>query len=246
MAHVVITSRAVGEDVRLLRRRRAMLCLSEHTQRAHELLNANIDFGPETQLPESEAGGFPLALREAVIRRIDRLGLEEPVGAERAGAPKYHTVVGSRGSIAEFREPGRTGRPRHGCTWHASRQAGIPHGDAREPDVRANDGNRRARVGSPAQGGRMMLMVDEGAVDVPVGEALWRGIGVGQHYMGTTRMSDRPTEGVVNGRCQVHGVSNLYVAGSAVFPTVGMANPTFTIVALALRMAEHIAKRLAK
>ena len=89
MAHVVITSRAVAEDIRFLRRRRAMLCLSEQTQRAHELLNANIEFGPETQLPESEAGGFPLALR-AAIQRVDRIGLEEPVGSEPAGLPHTH------------------------------------------------------------------------------------------------------------------------------------------------------------
>jgi choline dehydrogenase-like flavoprotein len=63
--------------------------------------------------------------------------------------------------------------------------------------------------------------------------------------MGTTRMSDKPSEGVVDRDCVVHGVSNLYVAGSSVFPTGGMANPTFTIVALALRMAEHITGRLA-
>ena len=95
MAHVVITSRAVAEDVRLLRRRRAMLCLSEQTQRAHELLNANIDFGPQTQLPESEAGGFPLALR-AAVQRIDRIGLEEPVERRAGWGPQIHTTMGSR------------------------------------------------------------------------------------------------------------------------------------------------------
>ena len=74
---------------------------------------------------------------------------------------------------------------------------------------------------------------------------LWSDLNAGLHHMGTTRMSANPAEGVVDPHCQVHGVSNLYVAGSSVFPTVGMANPTFTIVALALRMAEHIAARLA-
>lgn len=60
------------------------------------------------------------------------------------------------------------------------------------------------------------------------------------HHMGTTRMSDDPRTGVVNRDCRVHGVANLYVAGSSVFPSAGHANPTLTIVALALRLAAHL------
>mgnify|MGYP001618032562 CR=1 FL=1 len=64
------------------------------------------------------------------------------------------------------------------------------------------------------------------------------------HHMGTTRMSDDPTSGVVDADCRVHGVSNLYVAGSSVFPTCGYANATLTIVALALRLADHLQKKV--
>lgn len=60
------------------------------------------------------------------------------------------------------------------------------------------------------------------------------------HHMGTTRMSSDPKRGVVDPDCRVHGVANLYVAGSSVFPTCGNANPTWTIVAMALRLAEHL------
>ena len=60
------------------------------------------------------------------------------------------------------------------------------------------------------------------------------------HHIGTARMSANPREGVVDGQCRVHGVDNLFVAGSAVFPTAGHANPTLTIVALAIRLAEHL------
>lgn len=67
----------------------------------------------------------------------------------------------------------------------------------------------------------------------------------GGHLMGTTRMSDDPHQGVVDRDCRVHGVSNLYVAGSSVFPTSGMANPTLTLVALAVRLANHIKQVLA-
>lgn len=62
----------------------------------------------------------------------------------------------------------------------------------------------------------------------------------GHHHMGTTRMHVDPRRGVVNEDCQVHGVSNLFIAGSSVFPTSGCVNPTLTIVALALRLADHI------
>jgi choline dehydrogenase-like flavoprotein len=61
------------------------------------------------------------------------------------------------------------------------------------------------------------------------------------HHMGTTRMHDSPRLGVVDRNCCVHGLSNLYVAGSSVFPTGGGNFPTITIVALALRLAHHIA-----
>ena len=60
------------------------------------------------------------------------------------------------------------------------------------------------------------------------------------HHMGTARMSDDPRAGVVDRDCRVHGIRNLYVAGSAVFPTSGHANPTFTAIALALRIADRL------
>jgi choline dehydrogenase-like flavoprotein len=62
----------------------------------------------------------------------------------------------------------------------------------------------------------------------------------GCHHMGGARMSSTPTQGVVDADCKLHGVDNTYVASSAVFPTGGHANPTITIVALALRLADHL------
>jgi len=62
----------------------------------------------------------------------------------------------------------------------------------------------------------------------------------GHHHFGTTRMSDDPSRGVVDRNARVHGVANLYVAGSSVFPTCGFANPTLTIVALAVRLAREL------
>jgi choline dehydrogenase-like flavoprotein len=65
-------------------------------------------------------------------------------------------------------------------------------------------------------------------------------LGETYHQSGTTRMADDPRRGVVDADCRLHGVANLYVAGSSVFPSGGHANPTLTIVALALRLADHL------
>ncbi len=60
------------------------------------------------------------------------------------------------------------------------------------------------------------------------------------HHMGTTRMSLSARSGVVDANCKVHGVENLFIAGSSVFPTSGHANPTWTIIALTLRLCDHL------
>ena len=65
----------------------------------------------------------------------------------------------------------------------------------------------------------------------------------GYHHMGTTRMSDDPRHGVVDSDCAVHGYSDLYIAGSSVFPTGGWANPTLTILALVHRLKDHLVSR---
>ena len=65
------------------------------------------------------------------------------------------------------------------------------------------------------------------------------------HQIGGARMSASPAQGVVDADCRVHGYANLFVAGGSVFPTGGWANPTLTIIALALRLADHLDARLA-
>jgi choline dehydrogenase-like flavoprotein len=89
------------------------------------------------------------------------------------------------------------------------------------------------------QAGRVLITLDEESKawpPLPDGR-----IDHGWHHMGTTRMHDDPRFGVVDRDCRVHGSSNLYIAGSSVFPTYGFAQPTLTIVALALRLAKHLA-----
>lgn len=66
----------------------------------------------------------------------------------------------------------------------------------------------------------------------------------GDHHMGALRMSASPEDGIVDVHSRLHRVDNLYIAGSAVFPSGGYANPTLTIVALALRLADHLKRVL--
>jgi len=68
----------------------------------------------------------------------------------------------------------------------------------------------------------------------------------GGHHIGTARMGDDPRTSVVDADCRVHSLRNLYVAGSAVFPTSSQANPTLTLVALSLRLGRHLAKTLGR
>lgn len=66
----------------------------------------------------------------------------------------------------------------------------------------------------------------------------------GKHHMGGTRMHADAKQGVVDAHCRVHDLSNLYIAGSSVFPTGGYANPTMTIIALSIRLADHLSQEI--
>ncbi len=88
-----------------------------------------------------------------------------------------------------------------------------------------------------------------GIADVKLGpriqDGVWPSEMVGTwHHMGTTRMHDSPRKGVVDRDCRVHGVKNLFIAGSSVFPTSSSNYPTITLVALALRLSERLVSEL--
>jgi choline dehydrogenase-like flavoprotein len=136
---------------------------------------------------------------------------------------------------------------------------------APNPDSRVTLGTRRDRFGlpvprldwRPTHSDRASIRASQEAVD-----AALRAAGLGHaefmlgdehppallegnfHHLGATRMHVDPAKGVVDADCRVHGIRNLYVAGSSVFPTYGCSNPTLTIVALALRLADHLKKEL--
>jgi choline dehydrogenase-like flavoprotein len=137
---------------------------------------------------------------------------------------------------------------------------------APNPDSRVTLGSRRDRFGlpvaqvawRPTDSDRASIRASQERLD-----AALRAAGLGRvefmlgderppallegnfHHLGTTRMHADPNHGVVDADCRVHGVRNLYVASSSVFPTYGCSNPTLTVVALALRLADHLRKELA-
>jgi choline dehydrogenase-like flavoprotein len=91
--------------------------------------------------------------------------------------------------------------------------------------------------------GRLGYASPEPAEWLEGGEAWRENIIDRAHPIGTTRMSDDPRSGVVDRNCQVHETEGLFVAGSSTFPTAGHVNPTLTIVALAIRLADHLKAR---
>ena len=110
-------------------------------------------------------------------------------------------------------------------------------------DWRISDSDRRGlerlrrAMAAAIRGNGLGTLIEDPGVD----EAGWpHSMEGGKHHMGTTRMHPDPKQGVVDPDCRVHGIANLYVAGSSVFPTSGYANPTFTIIALTLRLADHL------
>lgn len=100
-------------------------------------------------------------------------------------------------------------------------------------DTRSVTESLRSFVLELGRGGRARVQV--GANVGSVGWHILAG-----HHMGTTRMANDPRHGVTDGHGRVHGIANLYLAGSSLFPTTGFASPTLTIVALALRQVDHL------
>jgi choline dehydrogenase-like flavoprotein len=110
----------------------------------------------------------------------------------------------------------------------------------RPEDIRTVNVGIRLMASAFAAGGHGTLAFNCGEVEA----SLRREGAYGGHHIGTARMSASPRTGVVDADCRVHDVDNLFVAGSAVFATSGQANPTLTILALALRLADHLKQGL--
>lgn len=79
-----------------------------------------------------------------------------------------------------------------------------------------------------------------GNVSYPAWQQVKAQLVVNGHHIGTTRMSSDPCDGVVDANLKVHSLDNLYVAGSSVFSSTGISNPTFTIITLSVRLGKYL------
>jgi choline dehydrogenase-like flavoprotein len=223
----------------------AMIRLADAPLRSERLLNAALRLRPTYRSEMS-----PAVASGQVIRRSVHYGVATPGLARHA----VRTVLGA-GDVA-----------RHYATWRAGGPPeifGIDVMAEQEPSPvsRVRLGRRRDRLGIPKTIVDWRLTNhDRGSIRRTVdifGEAVSRAgmgrvvstLGAGGqpsavfgnwHQLGTTRMHPDPKHGVVDQDCRVHDTENLFAAGGSVFPTGGYANPSLTIVALALRLAEHL------
>ena len=112
-------------------------------------------------------------------------------------------------------------------------------------DMRVSDDDFAQYRNTLKELGRQLLAARTGMIRLlHTSRAEWlAGMDWGNHHMGTTRMSIDPRRGVVDANSKVHGVGNLYVAGSSVFPTYGASNPTLNLIALVLRLADHLKRQ---
>ncbi len=109
-------------------------------------------------------------------------------------------------------------------------------------DMRATDADFARYRLTMKELGRQLLAARIGLVHLNrESRAEWlQALDWGNHHLGTARMSDDPKSGVVDANLKVHGIGNLYVAGSSAFPTYGSSNPTMNLVALTLRLGDHL------
>jgi choline dehydrogenase-like flavoprotein len=198
------------------------LATTDAVRRAERLLGWCGFLAQEAPLPELEQHLAPL------VQEIDR-PREGPAGRavffmnELEQAPN----PASRVRLSENKDA--LGMPRAQLEWRLS---AIDKSSARRTQ------EVLARALGAAGLGRLQITFSEDERSWPTE------MGGGRHHMGTTRMHLDPKQGVVDPDGRVHGLANLYVAGSSVFPTVGAANPTLTLVALALRLADHLVEQL--
>ena len=226
----------------------AFLALSNAVQEAEELLRHRVIV--HTMYPGEDSGGMESLLRLTgrsrfversteplrdlgqVVRSAPRLAkavAARRLGIRRLGIPQLMAIVepeptpASRVTLGDGRDA--LGLPRARVTWRLTDRV-----DRTFDRIRSLLGAELQRIG---------IGTFEGRPESDSATDLWC-----WHHMGTTRMNDDPRRGVVDHEGRVHGIPNLYVSGSSVFPTAGCDMPTMTIVALAVRTAGSIRAQL--
>jgi hypothetical protein len=206
------------------------LRLSPEYQREHGLLNTYVGFEPF----------YP----DDLIGRVDRLRKNVSSGGrlQRYVQPKVGRLwdmVEPRPKILQLRWfADMEASPDNRVLLSAKRDAlGVPMAVVRHDLGQQALATLRALHAMVAENvSRLGLGTLQGDADEVI-----RGVRIdASHHLGSTRMGVREVDSVVDSNCRVHGVNNLYAAGGSVFSTAGCANPTYTIIALAIRLADHL------
>jgi choline dehydrogenase-like flavoprotein len=250
--HVVLADGTSIDDLGLFHRpgldaTGGALRVSDRVQRERGLLNCAMFLIPRPHAVTSDAVRSLATLRKSPDRRpyIDHLGRH------------LRNIVTGLPDVASFALDKVSPRPRT-LTFRVQGE------QSPNPDSRVMLGSRRDDLGLPVA--RVTWTMNErdrcsvrSAAQVLDTNLREHGLGFlrwtadldgttlvegNHHHLGTTRMHEAADRGVVDPDCKVHGVDNLYVAGSSVFPSHGASNPTLTIVALALRLADHLRDEL--
>lgn len=217
----------LGGRLSLYRSMRALLTLTPEVMEREELLGAGIGIDADTEgvARFADARTGVTAARVGALRRAISGGTSRRFDVFVRAEPK--PVRSSRVVLAKERD--QLGQRRLELQYARAGQ-----------DARSLRRTLEIMATELGRAGKGRLRID--LADAP---RATDSLTVGCHLMGTTRMAADPRRGVVDADLKVHGIDNLYIASSSVFPTVGFSNPTLTIVALTLRLADHLVAGLA-
>ncbi len=216
------------------------LALAEQAQRKHRILNGTASLRPGT-FPE-EMRSFFQRFSESDPR--DWIGGDEQEGEEQRPPSSWPATPGE--GRRDYRLQSRAEQmpnPDSRVVLSAEKDAlGVPYADLHWKLSELDKRSMRALFEMTAHEfgrtgmGRVQIL-DWLLEDDTAWPSFLSG---GFHHMGTTRMHEDPRQGVLDANAKVHGVGNLYVAGASAFPTSGAPNPTLTLIALSLRLSDHL------
>ena len=224
---------------------RGELALTEQVQREHRILNGTASLEPAVA-GEPVMSTFETFTPEVLAARAERerRGTTGPLPSDGAAPARADTVAQAPPQFFHLMtRQEQAPNPASRVTLSAERDAlGMPRAkldwQLTELDKRSIRAFYELLGRELGRSGTGRVQIREWLLD---GGGGWPSfLSGGWHHMGTTRMHTDPRQGVVDANCRVHGLANLYVAGAAVYPTAGACNPTLTLVALSLRLSDHL------
>jgi choline dehydrogenase-like flavoprotein len=248
-------------DLRLIDGRGTLghLELSDETLRTEECSNLSFIMYPRKHMSPRKEAGFDASqrIREALReRRIPAAAdlMTALSGADGIAQQCYERLVVPTGNLAVGGWSKKAKPSEHFTHFEVLHQVEqLPHSDnrIRLSDERDAHGNRRIEIKwrwhdydrdlcRKAQNIFARELKKAGVGEFVPSEPLQIKNASTTHFLGSTRMYDDPRKGVVDAQCRVHGMNNLYIAGGSVFTTGSFANPTLTIIALGIRLADHL------